>query len=325
MPSAYWTLQSRIKNHLERRRIRNDSAKTLEGCAFVLYKWAKGLKDEGLELNPRKMGEREVLYVFQLFKGRPSYPFWCLSFVNNFLKKEGNPVVDTLDLAKPPSSRINVDWLDDDEERMLWNYVFTDCSPLERAVISLELGSGLRRVEVMRLEADKVLSTTFEVRGKGRRGGKVRTIQLSSTVRNSLNEWMIERSIMIVEARKANPNAKIPPEMIIHNRAKRGALKAYGESGLDGIVDRVRKGMEEKFGREFTFTNHTLRRTCGRRLWKQGVKIEIIQNILGHESPAMTYQYLGINLKDQDEAMRSLDGYINGLTPPKKEILGASQ
>ena len=39
----------------------------------------------------------------------------------------------------------------------------------------------------------------------------------------------------------------------------------------------------------------------------------------------MTYQYLGINLKDQDETMQSLDGYINSLTLQKKEILGVSQ
>lgn len=325
MPSAYWALQSRIKTHLERRQIRNDSAKTLEGCEYVLNRWARGLKDAGLILNPQKMGENEVLYVFQLFEGSPAYKFWCLSFVNVFLKKEGNPIVDTLDLAKPPSARINVDWLDDDEERMLWNYAISECSPLERTVISLELGAGLRRVEVMRLEADKILSSTFEVRGKGRRGGKVRTIQLSSTVKNALAEWSIERSLMISRAMKKNPGMNIPPQMIIHDRSRRGTLSAYGETGLDGVIERVKEGMHQKYQRKFDFSNHTLRRTCGRRLWKQGVKIEIIQNILGHESPAMTYQYLGINLKDQDEAMQSLDGYIKSLTTPKKEILGVSQ
>ena len=124
---------------------------------------------------------------------------------------------------------------------------------------------------------------------------------------------------------KINLDLKIPSQMVIHNRSKRGCLTAYGETGLDGVIDRVKDGMREKYGRDLAFSNHTLRRTCGRRLWKQGVKIEIIQNILGHESPAMTYQYLGINLKDQDETMQSLDGYINSLTLQKKEILGVSQ
>lgn len=325
MPSAYWTLQSRIRNHLHKRKIRNDSVKTLEGCEYVLMRWAKGLKEAGFELNPKIMGENEVLFIFELFPGTPTYQFWCLSFVNVFLKKEGNPIVETLDLTKPPSARINVDWLDEEEERMLWEYVMTDCSPLEQVVIALELGAGLRRVEVMRLEADKVLDSTFEVRGKGRRGGKVRTMQLSCTVKGVLQKWSIQRTILIAEAMKKKPNQKVPPQMIIHNRSKRGCLSAYGETGLDGIIERVKEGMRKKFGRDFDFSNHTLRRTCGRRLWKQGVKIEIIQNILGHESPAMTYQYLGINLKDQDEAMRSLDGYIKSLTPPKKEILGVCQ
>lgn len=322
MPTKYRALQQQIENHLGRRKVRNDSLKTLEGCKYVLNRWAKGLKDAGLELNPKKMGEREVLIVFNIFPGAPVYQFWALSFVNVFLKKEGNPIVDTLDLVKPQSSRNNVSWLDDDEEQMLWNYAKSDCSELERAVIMLELGSGLRRVEVMRLEAGKVLSSTFEVRGKGRRGGKVRTIQLSENVKQALNEWRIKRSEIISEAQKINPLVKVPLEMIIHNRTKRGCLNPYGETGLDEVVDRVRRGMEKKYGREFDFSNHTLRRTCGRRLWKQGVKIEVIQNILGHESPAMTYLYLGINLKDQDEAMNALDQYVKSLTPKNTAFLG---
>lgn len=325
MPSSYWTLQSRIKNHLDRRKMRNDSVKTLKSCKGILMRWAKGLKDAGLELNPNKMGEREVMYVFDLFKGTPTYQFWCLAFVRVFLKKEGNPVVDTLDISKPPSSRINVDWLDEEEERMLWQFVMTSCSPLERAIVILELGAALRRVEVMRLEVDKILDNTFEVRGKGRRGGKVRTLQLSATVKRALDEWAIQRSIMIADAKKVNPSTIVPPQMIIHNRSRGGGLSGYGETGLDAIIERVRDGMKAKYGRDFDFSNHTLRRTCGRRLWKQGVKIEIIQSILGHESPAMTYQYLGINLKDQDEAMQTLDLFIKGLTPRKTEILGASQ
>ena len=42
-----------------------------------------------------------------------------------------------------------------------------------------------------------------------------------------------------------------------------------------------------------------MRRTFGRRSFFNGARIEEIQNIYGHETPAQTYKYLGLKTKDQ--------------------------
>ena len=60
-------------------------------------------------------------------------------------------------------------------------------------------------------------------------------------------------------------------------------------------------------------------------LWLAKVPIDVISEILGHEDPRQTIRYLGINLDDQDDAMRRLAQYQNSLIFPEKEISGASQ
>ena len=48
------------------------------------------------------------------------------------------------------------------------------------------------------------------------------------------------------------------------------------------------------YGRKFDFSNHTLRRTFGRKQWKLGTPIETISEVLGHESVDVTKNYLGL-------------------------------
>lgn len=348
MPTKDRNLRERISNHLEERRKEHQSEKTVESAEYVLNRWAEGLVDAGLELSPRKMGEKELRLVFDIFKDNRAqvaakkksrrkkqdidpetslrYQFWCLSFVKTFLKREGNREIETVRIVRPHNMTVTRDWLDTSnrEERMVWDYLNERGKPIERAMIALELGAGYRRVEVMRLKANDVHATYMDVNGKGRGGGKRRSTYLSPSVKSYLMPWLDERSRMINEAQRMDPNAYIPPEVFIHNRGKGGILKAYSESGLDGIMERILDGVEEMYGRDFNFSHHTMRRTLGRMLKKKGQPIENIQNILGHESPAMTYQYLGLDLDDQKDAFDVLEE-ANAFNTPKKGILRVSQ
>lgn len=331
MPAKDRILRERISNHLDERRKEHQSTKTLESAEYVLNRWARGLIEAGLELNPRKMGERELRLVFDIFKDNRSqvafkkksrrkkteidaetsmrYQFWCLSFVKTFLKREGNKEIDKVRIVRPQNMTVTRDWLDtyNKEERMIWEYLNQKGSPIERAMIALELGAGYRRVEVMRLKANDVHTNHMDVNGKGRGGGKRRSTYLTPSVRSALLPWLNERSRLIDEALRKDPLAYIPPEVFIHDRGKNGTLKAYSESGLDGIMERVLTGMERMYGRNFKFSHHTMRRTLGRMMKKKGQPIENIQQVLGHESPAMTYQYLGLDLDDQKEAFDVLE------------------
>jgi integrase len=127
---------------------------------------------------------------------------------------------------------------------------------------------------------------------------------------------------MIQDALRKDPKAMIPQEVFIHNRGKRGALSACSESGLDGVMERIITGMEEMYGRDLVFSHHTIRSTLGRILHKKKQPIENIQHILGHESPTMTYQYLGLDLDDQKESFDVLEEHIKDSASSKTGILG---
>lgn len=51
---------------------------------------------------------------------------------------------------------------------------------------------------------------------------------------------------------------------------------------------------------------HSLRKTCGYVLYKQGVSLELIQKFFRHSSPAITLAYIGITQDDLDAALREM-------------------
>jgi integrase len=52
---------------------------------------------------------------------------------------------------------------------------------------------------------------------------------------------------------------------------------------------------------------HSMRKTFGFFLYKQGTKTEIIQSLLNHSSQRETLRYIGITQEDKDTAVKSLD------------------
>lgn len=312
MPSKYRNLQGQIETYLEKMRTRGMSPKHIESAKYILLRrFAKPLYEAGLELNVKKIGEREIMFLMRKeFRGTPRTRFWYLSIVSTFLKKNGNNIVETLDLQHPQDIRTNVDWLTEGEERRVWDYILNHATPLERAVLTLELGAGLRRIEVMRLTTGAITPGSMTVLGKGRGGGKPRTVVINRTVREALQVWMMERGRMVDSMLKRNPRARISESLVIHNK---NGIHGYSENGMDRILDRIREKMSEHYQHRFTFSHHTMRRTFGRRLYLTGARIEEIQHILGHETPAMTYRYLGLNANDQAAVLNEYDSFIQSI------------
>ena len=52
---------------------------------------------------------------------------------------------------------------------------------------------------------------------------------------------------------------------------------------------------------------HTMRKTFGYWLYKSGVSVEIIQQLLNHSNSKTTLRYIGITQDDKDNAVASLD------------------
>lgn len=194
----------------------------------------------------------------------------------------------------PTDIRPNVDWLEfDDAKRLLDTWM----TPLEEMIVCLELLHGLRRVEVIRLgmEDIHVDDGYIEIRGKGRAGGKFRTVPMHPDFVRVFERWTKERDEIVSRTiyRESTSN-----RLLVYDKG--GRLKGYEEIKGRAIDDHLHE-LSMRFGVEFS--NHTLRRTFGRELFRSGVSIEIIATIFGHTSTTQTMKYLGLNLDDMASAM----------------------
>lgn len=51
---------------------------------------------------------------------------------------------------------------------------------------------------------------------------------------------------------------------------------------------------------------HTLRKTFGYHMYRQGVKLSVLKEIFNHSSEAVTARYIGINQDEKDKSMKGL-------------------
>ena len=100
-----------------------------------------------------------------------------------------------------------------------------------------------------------------------------------------------------------------------------GKLYSYHKTSVDELV----KGVGERLG--FEVTNHDLRRTCGRMMYRSGVKIEVIMRLFGHCDTKTTIRYLGLDFDDMSGAMVMYADYQRGLMTavPQMGTNGESQ
>ena len=86
--------------------------------------------------------------------------------------------------------------------------------------------------------------------------------------------------------------------LIIYLKGRK--LKVYDQIKGAGITKQL-KELSNRCG--IPFSNHTLRRTFGRELFRSGVPVEVIATIYGHTSTSVTMKYLGLNMDDMTDAM----------------------
>lgn len=158
----------------------------------------------------------------------------------------------------------------------------------ERILLALEGFNGLRRVEVLRLRVKDIDfgRQRLHVLGKGRNGGKWRTLPMfSETVRvlRSLPEGTGESDKVI-------PLSRAGADLILRPAADRAG---FPDSGL-----RV--------------SHHDLRRTFGRIAHKAGMDLVQLKNLYGHSSLDQTVHYIGL---DEDEMRAGLDRMATFIGP----------
>lgn len=188
-----------------------------------------------------------------------------------FLRWVGNSVAEEDALWRPPAGEPSVRrWLDEAQLGRLLDAA----QGIERAVVALEGFNGLRRIEVVRLRVQDVdlAGRRMHVRGKGRGGGKWRTIPLTATAYAELLSWMGS-----------------------HPRQE-GSLLERSIGQVDWLVRRA--GRRAQLG--VPVSNHDLRRAFGRIAYRSEMPLVDLRNMLGHQSVDMTLVYIGV----EEDAMR---------------------
>lgn len=221
-----------------------------------------------------------------------------LSALKKYLKHFKNSAFEEISYKLPRDARPKVDWLSVDEATKLLSCTKT---PIQEIVVHLELCLGMRRVEVVRLRVSDLHDSEeyLTVLGKGSQGGKPRAIPYAAGTRKILQLAIRRRDEQIAKAMKRFPmSTHVPENLIIWEKG--GRLHAYSEEGY-GIDKVVSDPLSAKLG--FHFSNHTLRRTFGRALYRAGVPVATIAKILGHDSTEVTLRYIGVDLDDMRKAM----------------------
>lgn len=59
------------------------------------------------------------------------------------------------------------------------------------------------------------------------------------------------------------------------------------------------------------FTNHDLRRTCGRMMYRSGARLEQMARIFGHADTKTTIRCLGLDFEEMSETMANYARYQN--------------
>ena len=249
------------------------------------------------DADPRTLSEDDLRALVLFFRSR-----FTVSTQRNYLAGLrklcefcDNDVFSRMHIIYQTDTRPNVDWLSYTDALHLLS---VPMPPLESLVVCLELEHGLRRVEVIRLRTEDVhlQDGYLTVRGKGRIGGKLRNVPFHPDFRSIYNRWMKERKQIIRRTTEGRTDRVLC-------YAQGGKLRQYEELKGGAIDNRLHK-VSKTTG--IQFSNHTLRRTFGRELFRSGVDIVVIANILGHVSTVQTMKYLGLDLEDMTAAMSKM-------------------
>jgi integrase/recombinase XerD len=317
LPSARWSLGKEINAYLQELKDLGRLERTLKDYRYIIEYSFQGLEDEGLNLNPRKVDQSDIDHLYyQWYGGEWRYRDHNIKVLKLFLRWTGNPRVDKLRTGYKDNGLVrNIRWLTDEQAYS----VRENALGIEKILVHLELDLAMRRIEVIRCKV-----SDFKTRRNGEnellidgKGHKWRRVNWDPDTDVILNEWLQQRQGIVEQARMKNPEAKDPGNLLIHGRA--GKIQGHRKTAIDDVL----KSLGERLG--FHFSNHDLRRTCGRQMHRAGVPIEDIANIFGHRDTKTTLHYLGLDQDDMSLAMKKYAQYRKTCIFPKMEKNEGSQ
>lgn len=173
-----------------------------------------------------------------------------------------------------------------------------DRSPRDYVLLRMGMCLGRRISDLLALRVSDVLA------GAGKRVQIAKRLRLVERKTGKRIELPLKEVLRADIARYIREKGLEPDDPLFLSRKR-------GDSGERRPISRwtawhsLRKAAE-KVGIEDPIGTHSMRKTFGYHLYKEGVDITRIQALLNHSSPEVTLRYIGIT---RDE----LDGYVETL------------
>lgn len=224
----------------------------------------------GFDPLPKQVGEEHIDYLHQEIYPRTLSPYQNrkqISIIGHYLEYYENPVEKKMMLPWPTNTRPNAQWYTDEEAIRMIDA--SERHPMWRMLIHLELRMLCRRVDAKRLTINDIDLNTLKIRGKGRFGGKWRSLAWAPETLPVIQEYSDYREELIANALEREPNQEIPKEIMIYARYgwKLGAMQ---ETALDNMLKDIAgaAGIPESLA-----THHTNRRSGARIYIRAGVPV----------------------------------------------------
>ncbi len=163
-------------------------------------------------------------------------------------------------------------------------------------LFTLGADNGLRGVDMRRLTTQNITELLAfgksRIVGKGRCGGKPGLLRLNKDSTDTIERYLKHRYALM----QGTHNERF---WMIRNQYGIRPANKYDTQEL---------AVELSNASGIYFRTHDLRRTFGNRLWRAGVRLEVIARLMRHETPNTTFRsYIGALIDEMDEGMSRIE------------------
>ena len=217
--------------------------------------------------------------------------FFVFLVDNNYIKE--NPMAKT----KRPKVRTEhrVTYLTPEEIQEVFKNIKKDAGAklLNRdlALISLFISTGLRNSALTQINIEDIDFTNNTIRVV-EKGNKTRSVQFGTNMRGLLLSWLKDRELYFSDA---------PTNALFVSQLK----ERISTCTVGQLVEKYTKTIKGKH-----VTPHKLRATACTLMSTQGVPMQIIKEVVGHENIQTTTRYVGVLDKEKEQAAGVLDKAI---------------
>ncbi len=279
-------LSGAIEAFLLSRRVGNCSSRTLEVYTANLHRFQRTTDMPTLEaVSPLVIqqyladlqGRLKPISVHQHFRCLRTFFAWCVGA--GLLQ---NHPMCGLTMRAPKTLPTVPE--DDEVRRLLAICQDTFEGRRNKALVALLADSGLRISEALRLRIEDVNFGTRTIYVRGGKGGKDGVGFFGSETAQCLRVWLARR-----------PDIR-PEDFLFCDRQRRGLTRNHGTHILHHLS--VRAGLPRKIG------PHALRHYAATAILRQTGDLELVRQVLRHESLAMALRYARLTRPDVSAKFR---------------------